>query len=35
MIWKYPEDVTQGNNNIKVETDLKTDKFLGAAFTQK
>ncbi|MDP1883794.1 MAG: DUF4012 domain-containing protein [Candidatus Moranbacteria bacterium] len=35
MVWNYPEQVTRGNNNIRIESDLKTDKFVGAAFTQR
>ncbi|MFA7209116.1 MAG: DUF4012 domain-containing protein [Parcubacteria group bacterium] len=35
MVWNYPEKVRRENNNIKIESDLKTDKFVGAAFTQR
>lgn len=30
--WKYPNDISQNGNNLKVEADLKTDKFVGVAF---
>lgn len=32
MIWNYPEKVARTNNGIKAEMDLKSDKFIGAAF---
>ncbi len=35
VIWNYPEDADKQNNEIKIETDLKTDKFMSVAFTQK
>lgn len=35
MIWNYPDDVARDSQNIKVETSLKTDQFIGAAFMQR
>ncbi len=35
IIWNYPEDAAKQNNEIKIETDLRTDKFMGAAFMKK
>jgi hypothetical protein len=32
--WKYPDNLTQDKNSLKIETDLKTDKFIGIAFTK-
>jgi len=33
--WKYPDELATDGNNLKLETDLKTDKFIGAAFILK
>ncbi len=35
IIWEYPENIYDSNGGIKIETDLKTDKFIGAVFRQK
>ena len=35
MIWSYPGDIMKDNNGIRMEADLKTDKFIGAAFVKK
>ena len=35
MIWNYPEQVMRETNSMKVETDLKSDKFIGTAFIQR
>ncbi len=35
VIWKYPDDAAQAGNSIELNTDLETDKFLGATFTKK
>ncbi|MFA6973235.1 MAG: DUF4012 domain-containing protein [Parcubacteria group bacterium] len=32
--WKYPDGATTNGNNLKLETDLRTDKFVGVAFTK-
>lgn len=29
VIWNYPENISDGAGGIKIETDLKTDKFIG------
>ncbi len=34
-VWNYPEDAVRTGNSIKKETDLKTDKFAGAAFIKE
>ncbi|KKR21406.1 MAG: hypothetical protein UT50_C0008G0006 [Candidatus Moranbacteria bacterium GW2011_GWA2_39_41] len=34
-IWNYPEDATQEGKSFKKETDLKSDKFIGAAFVKE
>jgi len=33
--WKYPNELKMDGNNLKLETDLKTDKFIGAALVLK
>jgi hypothetical protein len=33
MMWKYPDAAAAGDNELKLGTDLKTDRFFGAAFT--
>lgn len=35
IIWSYPSEVAKENNRIRMETDLRTDKFIGAAFVRK
>lgn len=35
MIWSYPQEISKNGNMLRMETDLKTDKFLGAAFMKK
>lgn len=32
--WKYPDEMVADGNNLKLETYLKIDKFIGIAFTQ-
>jgi hypothetical protein len=34
-VWKYPDEIESGDNSMEYETDLKTDKFFGAAFVIK
>lgn len=33
--WRYPNDCVQENNELKTQTDLETDKFIGAVFVKK
>jgi hypothetical protein len=33
--WKYPEIIDTAGNDLELKTDLKTDKFVGAALTQE
>lgn len=35
IIWNYPENISDGAGGIKIETDLKTDKFIGVVFRRK
>lgn len=35
MIWSYPQEISKNGNTLRMETDLKTDKFLGTAFMNK
>jgi len=32
--WKYPDEITADGSSLKLETILKTDKFIGVAFTR-
>ena len=32
--WKYPDAIATDGHTLKLETDLKTDKFVGVAFTK-
>lgn len=32
--WKYPDGIMLDGNSLKLETDLRTDKFVGVAFTK-
>lgn len=34
-LWKYPDELSQENNSLKFDTDLKTDKFIGIALSKK
>lgn len=34
-VWNYPEDAKKEENKIRMENDLKEDRFFGAAFTRK
>lgn len=29
IIWKYPDEISESEDSAKIETDLKTDKFIG------
>jgi flagellin-like hook-associated protein FlgL len=33
--WKYPSDLDNSSGNLKFDTDLKTDKFIGAVFLSR
>jgi len=33
--WHYPDDILQDGSNLKLKTNLKTDKFVGVAFSDK
>lgn len=35
ILWKYPDKLEQDGNNLKLESDLKTDKFIGVAFISR
>ncbi len=35
VLWKYPDELKQDGNNLKIETDLKTDKFIGMALIKQ
>jgi len=35
VIWNYPDEISKEAQALKLDTDLKTDKFIGAAFTKK
>lgn len=35
VIWNYPEELNKDKNILKIETDLRSDKFVGVAFTKK
>jgi hypothetical protein len=35
VIWKYPDEISAGDNSLKYQADLRTDKFAGVAFTGK
>lgn len=35
MLWNYPEDVKKSDGNLKIETQLDIDRFLGAVFLKK
>lgn len=35
ILWRYPDNLNQENNSIKLETSLLTDKFAGVAFSRK
>ena len=35
VVWKYPDNLVQTGNDLKTEADLKTDKFVGVAFSKK
>lgn len=35
ILWKYPDGLENIGNSVKVETNLKTDKFIGIAFSKK
>jgi hypothetical protein len=34
VLWKYPDGLKNENNSVKIESNLKTDKFIGAAFSK-
>ena len=33
--WKYPDEIREAGNEIKIDTDLVNDKLIGAAFVKK
>lgn len=33
IIWKYPDEISDDNHELKMETDLKTDKYIGVALS--
>ncbi len=35
VIWKYPDEISSGDNNLEYKTDLKTDKFVGVTFLSR
>jgi hypothetical protein len=35
ILWRYPDNLNQENNSIKLEASLLTDKFAGVAFSRK
>ncbi len=35
ILWKYPDGLENIGNSIKIETNLKTDRFIGIAFSKK
>ena len=35
VIWSYPDEIVNNGSSLKTDANLKTDKFIGAAFTKK
>ena len=35
VTWKFPDNIISDKNNLSLEADLKTDKFVGVAFTKR